>query len=469
MFLSKNQSNPRRGLQRPILAAAILAAFLSVSLAACSSPAGPAFTPTSPPTTSPSLSLPTPTAFLPDPMATEPTAAEPAAATPAEPPAVEASPTPEPTSAPLPPRVSSLPDPGGYAWELALQGSQYPVFVTGAGDQSGDLYILQQSGQIRIARQGQLLETPFLEISDRTSGATRPGYYGERGLLGLAFHPLYSQNGFLYVNYTDREGNTVIARFQRSSANPDLADPGSELRLLQVTQPFPNHNGGMLAFGPDGYLYIGLGDGGSGGDPQDNGQSTNTLLGKILRIDVNQGELYAVPADNPYTAGGGLSEIWALGLRNPWRFSFDRLTGDLFIADVGQNQWEEINFLPAGSSGGANLGWRYRESLHEFQGQPPAGLSLLDPVAEYGHGPGCSVTGGVVARSANLPAWEGVYLYGDYCSGQVWGLLQSPDGAWQNQLLFETGMNITSFGSDDAGEVYLLDYSGGDIYRLAQK
>jgi glucose/arabinose dehydrogenase len=224
-----------------------------------------------------------------------------------------------------------------------------------------------------------------------------------------------------------------------------------------------------LAFGPDGMLYMGLGDGGNAGDPQGFAQNLQSLLGKILRLDVSSGQDYAIPAGNPFANGGGLPEIWALGLRNPWRFTFDRQTGDLYIGDVGQKGWEEIDFLPAGSSGGANLGWNFREGAHPYQGEPPASLTFLEPIAEYSHTLGCSVTGGVVVRSLNLPEWQGVYLYGDYCTGRVWGLLQTAPGIWLNAELFKTDFNISSFGEDDDGGIYLLDHSGGSIYRLAKK
>ena len=368
-----------------------------------------------------------------------------------------------------PAQAATLPDPAEYEWQPVLQGLSVPVFVTEAGDGSSRLFVVQQSGQIMVARDGAVLGEPFLDISDRTSLPRSGNAYGERGLLGLAFHPQFVQNGFFYVNYTDRNGDTNISRFQVRPDNPDQADPGSEKRLLFVAQPYPNHNGGMLEFGPDGFLYIGLGDGGSGGDPHGNGQSNETLLGKILRIDVDGGDPYGIPADNPFANGGGLPEIWANGLRNPWRFAFDRLTHDLYIADVGQNQWEEVDFLPAGSPGGANFGWNYYEATHPYEGQPPSDKVFVQPVAEYSHGPSCSITGGYVYRGMNLPAWQGVYLYGDYCSGLVWGLLRGPDGAWQNELLFQTGMSITSFGLDEAGELYLTDYNTGAIYRLAQK
>jgi glucose/arabinose dehydrogenase len=374
----------------------------------------------------------------------------------------QATPTLAPTEAPTPEEVSTLPDPSIYNWQSVADGLERPVGLFNAGDGSGRLFVLEQPGTIRIIKEGEVLPTPFLDIVDRVgSGGS------EQGLLGLAFHPNYAENGHFYVNYTDRNGNTVIARFSVSD-NPDQADPASEVQLLGVEQPFGNHNGGMLAFGPDGYLYLGLGDGGSAGDPFGNAQSLSTLLGKILRIDVDDGDPYAIPPDNPFASGGGRPEIWAYGLRNPWRFSFDLLTNDLYIGDVGQNQWEEIDFLPAGSPGGANFGWNYREGAHPYEGSPPAGLNLIDPVAEYDHSQGCSVTGGYVYRGQDLPDWSGVYLYGDYCSGLVWGLLHLPDGSWQNARLFESGARITSFGQDQAGEIYLVDYQGG-IYRLGKK
>ena len=382
-----------------------------------------------------------------------------APATPAESPVT---PTPAPTETATPEEISALPDPSGYTWQLVADGLDRPVGLFNAGDGSGRLFVLEQAGTIRVIKDGEVLPTPFLNIVDEVgSGGS------EQGLLGLAFHPSYTENGYFYVNYTDRNGNTVIARFSVSD-DPDQADPASETQLLGLEQPFANHNGGMLAFGPDGYLYLGLGDGGSGGDPFGNAQSLDTLLGKILRIDVNAGEPYGIPPDNPFANGGGRPEIWAYGLRNPWRFSFDRLTDDLYIGDVGQSQWEEIDFLPAGSPGGDNFGWNYREGLHPYEGTPPAGLNLIDPVAEYDHSQGCSVTGGYVYREQDLPDWNGVYLYGDYCSGLVWGLLHLPDGSWQNARLFESDARITSFGQDETGEIYLVDHQGG-IYRLAQK
>jgi glucose/arabinose dehydrogenase len=362
---------------------------------------------------------------------------------------------PAPTAAPT--NAGALPNPAAYSWQPVIGGLDRPLGLVNAGDGSGRLFIVQQGGLIRILKDGALLTTPFLDLSQKVVCC------GERGLLGLAFHPQYTQNGYFYVDYTESVSGdlyTVIARYQVSTNDPNQADPNSELRLLHIQQPYPNHNGGQLQFGTDGYLYIGMGDGGSQGDPNGNGQSPQTLLGKILRIDVDGGEPYVIPADNPFSSGGGLPEIWDYGFRNPWRFSFDRLTGDLYIGDVGQNSWEEIDFLPAGSPGGYNFGWNYYEGTHSYQGTPPAGVNFVMPVAEYGHDQGESVTGGYVYRGANLPEWQGVYLYGDYGSGLVWGLLRMPDGSWQNELLFQTGAQITSFGVDESGEIYLVDYSG---------
>jgi glucose/arabinose dehydrogenase len=281
----------------------------------------------------------------------------------------------------------------------------------------------------------------------------------------LAFHPKFRENGFFYVNYTDTNGNTVIARFQ-AKPTANQCDNTTQYILLSVHQPYQNHNGGGMLFGVDGDLYLGLGDGGSAGDPQGNGQSLDTLLGKILRIDVNGTPPYGIPVDNPFI-GKGKPEIWAYGLRNPWRFDFDPLTHDLYIGDVGQDAWEEIDFLPAGSRGGANFGWNYQEGKHAYRGNPPANQQLIDPVYEYSHAEGgCSVTGGVVYRGQALPAWQGIYVFGDYCSGKVWGLLRDASGNWQGKVLFDTNYAITSFGRDEGGEIYLVDQRG-TIERLA--
>jgi len=348
--------------------------------------------------------------------------------------------------------TTTFPDPGAFTWQLILDGLQRPVDLQPDG--SGRLFVIEKPGRIRILENDQLVDKPFLDITDRVGSGGN-----EQGLLGLAFHPQYAQNGRFFVNYTDKSGKDTIARFQVSS-DPNVADPNSEVKLLSIDDPFPNHNGGVLAFGPDGYLYAGLGDGGSAGDPFGNGQNTKALLGKILRLDVDSAEPYAVPADNPFG-----NEVWAYGLRNPWRFSFDKSTGDLYIGDVGQNAWEEIDFLPAGSPGGTNFGWNFREGAHDYKGGGPAGM--LDPVAEYSHQEGgCSVTSGYVYRGS-MSEWNGIYLYADYCSGLMWGLINS-NGTWQSQPLFDLDVTITSFGQDTAGELYILSDSGG-VFRLVRK
>lgn len=367
------------------------------------------------------------------------------------------------TIAPSPTIGQGLPDSSAYIWRPVIGGLQRPLGMAAPADGTGRLFVLEQTGRVQIVQPGQLLPTPYLDITDRVGSTAN-----EQGLLGLAFHPRYAENGFFYVNYTDLNGDTVIASFQVSPDDPNRADPGSEKRLLSISQPFPNHNGGEVTFGPDGYLYLGLGDGGSAGDPQGNGQSLDTLLGKILRIDVDNGEPYAIPPNNPFAGGGGRAEIWAYGLRNPWRFSFDRLSGDMYIGDVGQNQIEEIDFLPAGSPGGANFGWDFFEGSSVYEGAPPSDLQLIPPVAEYRHDMGCSVTGGVVYRGSRLPAWQGVYLFGDYCSGMVWGLMRDAQGSWQYNTLFGPIGRIASFGQDELGEVYLID-QGGILYVLDAK
>lgn len=373
--------------------------------------------------------------------------------------------TQSPTASPLTPvseNVTAFPDPRAFTWQTVASGLERPTDLAGAGE--GRLLVLEQPGRVRLIVNGGLQAAPFLDITDRVGSQGN-----EQGLLGIALHPQFAENGFFYLDYTNRAGATVISRFQ-TLADGTRADPASEKILLTIDQPYANHNGGSLAFGPDGMLYIGTGDGGSAGDPQGNGQKLTTLLGKLLRIDVNGGDPYAIPADNPFADGQqGRKEIWAYGLRNPWRFSFDRLTGDLWIADVGQNAWEEINFQPAGAPGGVNYGWNFREGAHPYRGEPPAGLSLTDPVAEYPHPEGCSVTGGFVYRGENLPEFFGIYLYGDYCNGRVWGLLRQPDGSWQSQLLFETGTYLSSFGEDVSGELYLLDQRSGSVLTLTRK
>lgn len=354
--------------------------------------------------------------------------------------------------------VAQSPFPAGISLTRVAGGFASPVAITHAGDGSGRLFVVEQGGLVRIMRNGVIAPSPFLNI---TSLVTPSG--GEQGLLGLAFPPGFATRGTFYVNFTNRTavGNTVIARFGLG-VNPDLADPASRQDLLTIVQPFSNHNGGQLAFGPDNLLYIGTGDGGGAGDPLGNGQSVTTLLGKLLRIDVlGATSPYAIPAGNPFG-----NEIWAYGLRNPWRFSFDRLTGDLYLADVGQNLMEEVNFQSSASGGGANYGWNVMEGSSCFASPSCSSAGLTLPVAEYQHGSGdCAVTGGHVYRGSSSTL-RGVYLYGDFCSGRIWGMRRT-GSSWDNRLLSDTALQISTFGEDEAGELYLADYASGDIYRIS--
>jgi glucose/arabinose dehydrogenase len=347
-----------------------------------------------------------------------------------------------------------------------FSGLSSPLGVTHAGDNTGKLYIVEQAGRIRLVDNGTLLPAPFLDISTRVIAG------GEQGLLGLAFPPGYAIKRYFYVNYTTNipdaiTGNTVIARFRVTGPDPNIADSASEEILLTIAQPFSNHNGGQLAFGPDGFLYIGMGDGGSGGDPFNNAQNPSSLLGKMLRIDVESGVVpYASPPSNPFVQNPVFrSEIWALGLRNPWRFSFDRQTGDLYIADVGQNLFEEVDFQASGSAGGQNYGWSIMEGAHCFGDPACSSAGLILPVAEYGHGPECSITGGFVYRGQAFPRIQGVYLYADFCSGKFWGL-QRDGSVWLNTLLLTEPHSIASFGEDEAGNLYAADLVAGIVYEI---
>ncbi|MGH9660209.1 MAG: PQQ-dependent sugar dehydrogenase, partial [Bryobacteraceae bacterium] len=321
------------------------------------------------------------------------------------------------------------------------------------------LFFVQQNGIVRVFRDGALAAAPFLDIRARTRGE------GESGLLGMAFPPGFARSRRFYVNYTDLAGDTIVAQY-RVSSNPDVADAASEVVLLKIDQPYDNHNGGGLRFGPDGFLYIGMGDGGSGGDPHNYGQRLDTLLGKMLRIDVESdpGRVRAPPGNPFASTPGARPEIWSIGLRNPWRFSFDRATGDLWIGDVGQESYEEVNFTPAARRGGENYGWNPTEGSHCFQPEcDRAGLTL--PMADYSHAEGCSVTGGFVYRGRLSPGLRGVYVYGDFCSGRIWGVGRE-GSAWVNRRLLDSGLNITTFGEDEAGELYLADQAGAAIYRV---
>ena len=350
--------------------------------------------------------------------------------------------------------LSQTPKPADERIALApvlTQGLVQPVFIGHAGDHSQRLFILEQPGRIRILRNGTLQPSAFLDISDRVD------FGGEKGLLGLAFHPRFAKNRRFFVNYTRKpDGATVVAEFQ-DSQNSGRALHNEKI-LLMVPQPYANHNGGMLAFGPDGYLYVATGDGGAGGDPGNRGQSPNTLLGKMLRIDVDRGDPYGIPPDNPFAGQRNGREIFALGFRNPWRFSFDRQTGRLWAADVGQHRWEEIDVVEAGN----NYGWRVMEGGHCFQpsqGCVTTGLTL--PVAEYpNQSPHCAVTGGYVYRGKRVAFLRGTYVFGDYCSGRIMGLIRG-----QPHDLLDSGLRISSFGEDAEGELYVVDHEGG-IYRI---
>jgi len=328
--------------------------------------------------------------------------------------------------------------------------------------------VVEQRGQNKIIKNGAVLATPFLDIRQLVRSPEDNGG-SEQGLLGLAFHPNYESNGYFYLNYTDNNGDTVIARYT-VSGNPDLADSASAVTLLGVAQPYSNHNGGQLLFSPiDGYLYIGMGDGGSGGDPQNNAQNINSLLGAMLRIDVDSSSPYAIPADNPYANSAGADEIWAIGLRNPWRFSFDRATGDLYIGDVGQNVWEEVSYQAANTPGGVNFGWRCREGAHNFDFSGScSSLTLTDPIAEYDHNEGNAVTGGFVYRGPLYNNLVGRYFFADYGRGKIWSIYQTGPGIWSNkELELDTNFLISAFGEDEAGELYVVGYSNGTIYHLA--
>ena len=344
---------------------------------------------------------------------------------------------------------------------IITEGLTDATYLTHAGDER--IFIVEKPGRIRIIQDGILLPEPFLDISERVESD-----FSERGLLSVAFHPNYAENGKFFVNYTNNDGDTIISRFQ-VTADPNLADGANETILLTIPQPFPNHNGGLVKFGPDGYLYTGMGDGGAANDPQGNGQNASTLLGAMLRIDVDGSSAdanYAVPASNPFINSDGRNEIWATGVRNPWRFSFDRLTGDLFIADVGQNIWEEISFQPANSSGGENYGWDILEGNHCFSDDECDNSGTVLPIHEYEHENGrCSITGGYIYRGQQFPALTGNYFFGDYCSGEIWALTPADNDSWSIQLLLDTDFNIASFGEDVNGELYVIDLQGG-VYQI---
>jgi glucose/arabinose dehydrogenase len=368
------------------------------------------------------------------------------------------------------PAPSARPTPAGTGVtpvaSVVVGGLSAPLDIAHAGDGTGRVFVAEQAGRIRVVKAGALVDRPFLDIIARI----RSG--GERGLLGLAFHPDYPTDPRFFVNYTDLDGNTVISSFRVSSTDPDVGNPDSETILLRIGQPFANHNGGAVVFGPDGMLYIGTGDGGSAGDPQDNGRRLDTLLAKILRIDVDgdggEGGPYGIPAGNPYVGvAGARPEIWLTGLRNPWRIRFDRGTRDLWIGDVGQGKWEEIDVARAGV-GGLDYGWNRMEGFHCYepaQGCDPAGLTL--PVAEYGHDQGCAVIGGVVVRDARQGRLDGRYLFGDSCSDNLW--LMDPSGDARREAVIATtlGRSLSSIGEGEDGTVYATSLGSGELLRIS--
>lgn len=346
-----------------------------------------------------------------------------------------------------------------------VTGLSQPVLVTNAGDGSGRLFVLERVGRVRvITNTGSLLSTSFLDLTSLVGSSG-----SEEGLLGLAFHPNYESNGLFFVAYTDTSGNLVLAKYS-VSADPNVANPASAVTVLTISHPGnANHNGGMLAFGSDGYLYWSTGDGGGGGDVPNNAQNTNVLLGKILRLDVNSGSPYSIPSDNPFVGvSGARGEIWDYGFRNPWRFSFDRATQNMYIGDVGEGNREEIDFEFSSSSGGLNYGWRVMEGSLCFN--PASGCDTsgkVFPVAEYDNNSAtCSVTGGYVYRGSQSAPMTGIYFYGDFCSGEIWGLLQRSPGVWDSDLIEDTSFFISSFGEDEAGELYLTDYSSGTVQKI---
>ncbi len=352
---------------------------------------------------------------------------------------------------------------------LVASGLTEPVFVTAAPGDTYRLFVVEQTGAIKIIKGGIVQTRPFINLSALISTSS-----SERGLLGLAFHPQYAANRYFYVNYTRlSDGATAISRYQRSATDPDSAVLTSDSILVTISQPFSNHNGGMLAFSPiDNYLYVGMGDGGSSGDPGNRAQDSTLLLGKILRLDVDRANGTLSPTSNPFVGQAGWrGEIWALGVRNPWRFSFDPQTGDLYIGDVGQSAWEEVSYQAATSSGGENYGWRLREGMHCFNPSTncdPGGLT--EPIYEYGHTSGrCSITGGYVYRGCAIPDLQGTYFFGDYCTGNVYSFVKTAGGitgfADRTTELGTGGMNIASFGQDNAGEIYIVDL-GGSIYKI---
>lgn len=371
--------------------------------------------------------------------------------------------TPVPTAAPVLSHAQPA-DGSAYRWQPIADNLDSALYVTHAGDNSGRLFAVEQSGAVLLILDDVTAPRLFLDISNQLPSSVFQGGYTEQGLLGLAFHPNYAENRQFFVSYTDFQGESVLTRYQ-ATANFNQADPNSAVEILRVPQPFPDHNGGHIVFGPDGYLYMGFGDGGNVNEPNIRSLDPALFFGKIIRIDVNSIP-YSVPEDNPFIGVSGyLPEIWAQGLRNPWRFSFDRVTGEQYIADVGQWNWEEVNVQPAGL-GGQNYGWSAYEGSSIYLSDVTIENPTM-PVLEYSHDVGCSITGGYVYRGARLPELNGYYFYGDYCNGIVWAAYRTPEGSWQTSVFMDTDFVISSFGEDQDGELYLVDYKTG-IYRLTR-
>lgn len=377
-----------------------------------------------------------------------------------------------PTATALPPTAppataTTAPPSGGafnvnaisVALEPVVSGFRAPLAVVHAGDGSGRLFVVEKGGRVRIVQDGQLLPTPFLDVSGLVSSGS------EQGLLGMAFEPGRPER--FYINYTDRNGDTVIARY-RVSPDRNVADPGTGEALLTIQQPAGNHNGGHLLFGPDGYLWIGMGDGGGAGDVYENGQNFTALLGSMLRLDVSGERGYTTPSDNPFDGAAGASAIWSKGLRNPWRYSFDRATGDLWLADVGQGEWEEINRVSS-KQAGLNYGWPLLEGSHCYAQPNCQNTGLVAPVSEYDHSLGCTVVGGYVYRGQAFPALQGGYFFADYCSGILWALDARVQGLTEPRIVLNSGIQgVSSFGEDEAGEVYVTAFDG-TLYRLVAR
>ena len=380
--------------------------------------------------------------------------------------ATAGTPPPPDATVTLPPLPSG---PDSLDLQPFARGLSEPIGLTNAGDGSDLLYVNERGGRIRVVSpDGSVRDEPFVDLSSVIVAG------GEQGLLGLAFHPDYATNRRLFVTYTAADGGANTLAELTASDDGSRADPESLRVLFAIPDPAGNHNGGQVAFGPDGYLYVGLGDGGGAADQFGNGQDPGTLLGTIVRLDVDAtppaGAAYAIPSDNPFAPDGvrpgeGAPEVWAYGLRNPWRFSFDPEGGDLYIGDVGQGAWEEIDRQPGDSTGGENYGWSVMEGRHCFRGDGCEQAPFVPPIAEYGHDLGCSVTGGYVYRGAAQPDLHGIYVFGDYCSGLVF-TLQVDEGTTTPKLVAETGLQISSFGLDESGELYLVSLGDGTLYRV---